>query len=615
MGDVVGSADRSAAGAAPGPAHAWWRRYRRHVPTSVAWLCRAVGVVALLSAAGALGGVLVTGTSLWSGLPPAGSAAAGMLYLVVAHGLARRRRTAWAWLIALLAGNVVLLAIDAATGSGVGGPWVARTAVSVALVALLLASRQEFAAVPAAPRRWTTAALLGGLVVAGPVTGWLVLTLFSPATATGPDRFGCALSYVLRGLFTTPPPDVQALPPAWIPSTTGVLGTAAILLAAVGWLRPVRWSGRRTADDEARLRDLIARHGDRDSLGYFALRDDKAAMFSRSGKAAVCYRVVGGVSLASGDPIGDPEAWPGAIHAWLEQAHRHGWTPAVLGVGEQGAQAYARSGLRALEIGDEAVVDATAFSLEGRAMRVVRQAANRVRRAGYTVRVFRVGDVPEGTVADLGRYVDAWRDGPIERGFSMALGRIAEHDDLQYLIVEARDAAGVPRAVLGFVPWGADSLSLDLMRRDRGGDNGLFEFMITELLVGARALGVRRVSLNFAMFRSTFARGERIGAGPVLRAWRSLLRLASRWWQLESLYRANLKYTPTWVPRYVCYPRGRDLPRVALAAAVAEGFLTAPGGPGPATAGPMPASPAPVSHAPEPAPRPLVVVPVEAGRR
>lgn len=51
---------------------------------------------------------------------------------------------------------------------------------------------------------------------------------------------------------------------------------------------------RLTADDEQRLRELLAKHGGRDSLGYFALRHDKGAVFSPTGKAAVCYRVISG---------------------------------------------------------------------------------------------------------------------------------------------------------------------------------------------------------------------------------------------------------------------------------------------------------------------------------
>jgi lysyl-tRNA synthetase class 2 len=81
------------------------------------------------------------------------------------------------------------------------------------------------------------------------------------------------------------------------------------------------------------------------------------------------------------------------------------------------------------------------------------------------------------------------------------------------------------------------------------------------------------VSLNFAVLRSVFARAEELGAGPVLRLWHRLLRVASRMWQIESLYRANAKYQPDWQPRYLCFPAARDLPRIALAALSAEAFL------------------------------------------
>jgi lysyl-tRNA synthetase class 2 len=87
---------------------------------------------------------------------------------------------------------------------------------------------------------------------------------------------------------------------------------------------------------------------------------------------------------------------------------------------------------------------------------------------------------------------------------------------------------------------------------------------------------VHRVSLKFAVFRSVFARGERLGAGPVLRMWRSVLLGASRFWQIESLYRANAKYQPEWVPRFVCFRSSADLPRVGLAALRAEAFVVAP---------------------------------------
>jgi lysyl-tRNA synthetase class 2 len=157
----------------------------------------------------------------------------------------------------------------------------------------------------------------------------------------------------------------------------------------------------------------------------------------------------------------------------------------------------------------------------------------------------------------------------------MALGRIGGPGDGDCVVATARKD-GTPRAVLHFVPWGSGGLSLDLMRRDRSAQPGLNEFLIVAAIKAAPALGVKRISLNFAVFRAVLERGGRIGAGPVLRAWRSLLLFLSRWYQIESLYKFNAKFNPAWQPRFFVFPGGRDAARVALAALQAEAFLAWP---------------------------------------
>ncbi len=299
-------------------------------------------------------------------------------------------------------------------------------------------------------------------------------------------------------------------------------------------------------------------------------------MWSPTGKACIGYRVLSGVMLASGDPIGDPEAWPGAIHTFLDEAARHAWVPAVIGCGELGAEVWCREGdLTALELGDEAIVTVADFTLEGRAMRNVRQMVSRVCRQGYTAEVRRLDDMPAADLERMMRQADSWRGSATERGFSMALGRVGGQDDGRCVIATATED-GVLRAMLHFVPWGSDGLSLDLMRRDRSAAPGLNDFMIVEVIKAAHDLGVKRISLNFAVFRAALERGERIGAGPVLRAWRRVLLFLSRWFQIESLYKFNAKFCPEWVPRFVVFPNTSDAPRIGLAALEAEAFLVWP---------------------------------------
>jgi len=498
-----------------------------------------------------------------------GAAAIGALLILLARSV--RRGKFRSWLVATVLSGVAVIA------HLVKGLDVEEAVMSLLVFGYLLATRREFTARPD-PR--SNQRLLGVLLLGPLFAGllgflWLVLDADGQAPGTGMWE---RVAQSLLGLVGI------AGPVHFVSSSSSdqaavalvVLGAAVLFAALLVATQPVDGPHPPDEEERARLSGLLGKWGGQDSLGYFTLRDDRCVIFAPSGKSALTYRVVGTVSLAAGDPIGDVEAWPGVINEWLAEAKSYGWTPAVLAASEAGAQAFDRAGLDALELGDGAILEVDNFSLEGRAMRGIRQAVTRCARAGITVTCHRVADLTADELDDVRHRADAWRDGEVERGFSMALGRFGEARDPETVVVLARDEAGDLRGLLHFVPWGHDGLSLDLMRRDRSSENGLIEAMVAGLLTASPALGVRRVSLNFAVFRSVFARGERLGAGPVLRLWRSILLGLSRFWQIESLYRANAKYHPTWEPRFVCFRSSSDLPRVGIAALRAEAFLVAP---------------------------------------
>jgi lysyl-tRNA synthetase class 2 len=549
-------------------------RLRRGLPTALALLTTALGVVDLASALTPERAARVAALTKVVPLPVAESASAatavaGLLLVMVGHGLRRRKRRAWRAAVILLLLSTVFHVVKGLDGEEAG----ATLAVAVALVA---SSKQFFAL--GDPRTRKRAPLVFFAMLVASFAIGLGLLYARDDAVVGRPSLGARLAEVAAGLVGIGGP-VHFRTEAGSDLTFAVLGglgAATVLVTAYLALRPGEPAGRLAPADEVRLRELLARQGGRDSLGYFALRRDKSVLFSATGKAAVSYRVVSGVMLASGDPIGDPEAWPGAIAAFLDLARAHAWIPAVMGCGERGGEAWVRSGgLRALELGDEAVVDVADFTLEGRAMRNVRQMVTRVERAGYSTQVRRLRDLSRDDVADIQRQASVWRDTEVERGFSMALGRFGDPTDGDCVAVTA-SREGRVAAVLHFVPWGDDGLSLELMRRDRSADPGLNELMIVAAMRAAPSLGVTRLSLNFAVFRSALERGGRLGAGPIIRVWRELLLIASRWFQIESLYRFNAKFRPVWEPRFICYPRAADLPRVAMAALEAEAFIVWP---------------------------------------
>jgi len=497
----------------------------------------------------------------------AATVVSGILLLLLAHALRRRKRRAWRAALALLALSVVLHAVKLE---------VFAAAMSLALLVVLIVYRAEFRALGDPRTRWRAVKVLLVLTTASLAVGVLMVTLLRHRVVGGPPGLWVIVQEVLSGMVGLYGPlafvdersaDIEG-------AVLLGLGLMTVLTTVYLLLRPPETRPQLTDADEAAMRALLARSPD--SLGYFNLRRDKSVVWSDSAKAAVAYRVVSGVMLASGDPLGDPEAWPGAIANFLAEAELHAWTPAVIGCSERAGQSWCRAtGFNALELGDEAVVDVTAFTIEGRPMRNVRQMVKRVERAGYTTEVLRAGSVSEGERRRALVDAAAWRGTETERGFSMALGRLVDPVDPECVFVVARQD-GVMRAFLQFVPWGPDGISLDVMRRDRNSEAGVTELLIVDTLRSCAELGVSRVSLNFAAFRSTLERGERLGAGPFLRAWRRVLIFASRWFQIESLYRFNAKFQPAWVPRFIVYPAARDLPRIAVAALEAEAFLTWP---------------------------------------
>ncbi|MFI8215132.1 bifunctional lysylphosphatidylglycerol synthetase/lysine--tRNA ligase LysX [Streptomyces sp. NPDC085932] len=504
-------------------------------------------------------------------VPVSANLAYAVFLFLLAAATGARKKIAW-WLVVVYLGLLVLTDILGMAVGEFAESVPSFVVCGLALILLIVARREFYAASRRAAVRRALAVLVAGLAVAI-LAGWALVEAF-PGTLPAGQRLAWAANRVCGGL--VPAGSFDGRPPHALFFLLGLFGALALLNAAATLFRSQRLEAALHDDEEARIRALLGRYGDQDSLGYFATRRDKAVVFSPSGKAAVAYRVEAGVCLAGGDPVGDREAWPHAIAAWQDVARRHAWVPAVMGASEEGARAFVRAGLGALQLGDEAILHVLDFDLDGRDMRVTRQAVHRVRRLGVTCRVRRHSTLSEDEMRRIVERADAWRDTETERGFSMALDRLGDPADGDCLLAEALDADGRLLALQSFVPWGRDGISLDLMRRDRTAPNGVMEFMVAELCAAAPKLGVRRVSLNFAVFRSVFEEGARIGAGPVLRLWRRLLLFFSKWWQLEALYRSNAKYHPEWYPRFLCYAEAASLARVGLASAIAEGFVSVP---------------------------------------
>ena len=346
------------------------------------------------------------------------------------------------------------------------------------------------------------------------------------------------------------------------------LGVRALWL----WFRPFRVEPT-DAGERARAAELVQASGT-DSLAYFALRGDKSYFFSTSGRTFLAYRVVAGTALVAGDPIGDVSERRELLAEFRRVAHAKGWRVAIAGAANDALADYAALGFKSIYLGDEAVVRPGEFSLDGRAIRKVRQSVSRLEKGGYEVCVLSAADA-EGPLRDeLCAVSKEWRGNWPERGFTMAMDALYRYPDTVLAVAVGPD--GSVGGFLQLVPSPAsEGYSLASMRRRRDTPNGLMEYLITETLAWARAHAVTEVSLNFAVF-ADFLRTD-CDAPPTTRALRWLLLRVDRLFQLERLHSFNRKFFPHWRRRYFCFERWGDLPLAGLAYLHAESLLTPPG--------------------------------------
>ncbi|WP_327148938.1 bifunctional lysylphosphatidylglycerol synthetase/lysine--tRNA ligase LysX [Nocardia sp. NBC_01329] len=500
----------------------------------------------------------------------------------LAIGLAGRKRVAW-WALSLYVASWIPVNLTDVVRVHDRHAVVAALTHTAALVVLIL-SRSEFGArIRRCAPRPAAVSLAVGLLLAA-VAGWGVVQVFPGSLPSAAQRARWVIAELTVDLVPgssvaigTPPFPAQFL--------VGLFGALAFTATALV-LNGTRRAEYALADaDESALRDLLADSDTAGSIDYLATRRDRELIFTPNGQAAIGYRVEYGVCLALGDPLGAHDSWPQAVETWQRYAHGFGWRVAVIGASDAAVPVYQRAGLTAVTAGAEAVLDTRSFSLAAPELAPVRQSVTRLRRQGVTVRIRRHRDIGTTELARLTLCAEDWRHSETERGYPLPLGRLGDRRDGDCLLVEAVDSGERVLGLLSLVPWGKAGATMELLRHAPGSPPETTDLLIAEFALRAEQHGIHQVSLSFTLFRSVFeatGRTETVSPAPLRRAAgiarsaRTLPLAFARWWQQDRLHRASMRYQPRWVPRYVLCDTPRDLARIAIAAARAEGLAPGP---------------------------------------
>ena len=343
------------------------------------------------------------------------TALAGLLLMMLSLSLFRRKRKGWIAAIALLSLSAVLHLIK--------GPDIVESGLSLMTVIVLLATRRQFV-VLSDPRSFLSAGVVCGLTVFGTllygVMGFVLLhkhftprVTFSRAMQSTVAVITQLQSPVLQPVIVTPTPpraprirlwssprhlnfrlwparrhatrarpvaprkpkpDVNAV---WFTDSLVFISFFGVLSIATTLLRPMAASLHWQDHDREEVRRLLWVYGG-PPLAYWTLIPGLQYYFTPNHDAVIAFRLVRGVALVLGDPLGNPDAIPEVVERFAEHCHIHDWRPAWYQITGQWLSLLRGHGWKAMKIGEDALVDLPALKFVGKQWQDVRTAFNRL---------------------------------------------------------------------------------------------------------------------------------------------------------------------------------------------------------------------------------------------
>ena len=462
----------------------------------------------------------------------------GLALLVIADAI--RRRIDFAWYLAL-----VFLAVGAVSSLLKGFDW-EEAIVMAAVFSLLVPSRGLFyrhAAVlsPVSLPQWSLAT---GTVLA--VSVWLGLFSYKHV------EYSADLWWAF---------ELEKNAPRFLRATLGV-GVGAAIVAFRLLLMPVPRMRRETlgtcGDDVRR----ILEHA-RDTSANLAILDDKFFFLSEKRNAFLMFGERGRTIVVMGNPVGDAAEFPALLWEFYELACRQGVRVAWYEISAEFLPVFVEFGARFFKIGEDAIVDLDAFSLEGGRARSLRPPRNKIMREGYSFEMLGRDDVAS-ELAELKGVSDEWLGSKKGREKGFSLGFFDERYLANFPCAVARKDGRIAAFANIWTAPESRELSIDLMRHRKSAPGGIMEYLFIEIMLWGKANGYSSFNLGVAPLSGVESRE----AAPLWNKAVSLIfRTGEGIYNFQGLRAFKEKFNPAWSPVYIAVPPSVGITDLAIIAA------------------------------------------------
>ena len=353
----------------------------------------------------------------------------------------------------------------------------------------------------------------------------------------------------------------------WFLDSLYLMTSVTFIYSLYAVFRPVVYLFRTYPREMDRARQLLSRHG-RSSQDFFKVRPDKSYFFSTDDQCFLAYRVGRDLAVVLGDPVGPDTAIEGIVRDFTQFCYDNGWGVAFHQAMPDYLDVYERSGFKKLKVGDDAIVDLTQFTLEGKAAKTFRSKVNQLEKEGVHTQYYEP-PIPPILMAQIREVSDEWLQIPGRRERQFTLGMFEEEYLASTPLFTAEDSGGHVLAFVNLVPsYRSGEATIDLMRRRTEAPNGIMDYVFVKLFLRCKGQGLERFNLGMAPMAGFQEQEE---ATPEERAIHAFFQHLNFLFSFKGLLAYKAKFATAWEPRYLIYRNILDLPRVAMAiSAVSE---------------------------------------------
>ncbi len=249
----------------------------------------------------------------------------------------------------------------------------------------------------------------------------------------------------------------------------------------------------RSANDRAA--DLLAQYG-KSAVDYFKISKDKLLFFSELYEAFLAYRVANGFAIVLEEPVCEEEHKPEVLEEFYAVCRKMGLKVAFYRVGQNSILWFDQLGKKKILIGQEAILDAGNFTMEGRNNKSLRNGMNSLQKKGIVTEIKKAPH-SEALVSTLKSVSDEWliQFDKEEQVFSQ--GMFEEKEIAGQDVIICKNAENNIVAFLNIIPdYAPDECTYDLIRKTTEAPGGCMDALIIKMVEYAVERNIRYINLG-----------------------------------------------------------------------------------------------------------------------